>query len=368
MKFLFLSSLLFSASAFIAPRSPAFSSNCKDRYTSMFAADISEENADTATVSVDESASVAREELLELSKDLKSEFGVILIDSQAKDSFRKAVEKLESVAEPSTDLLSLVGDWTLLCSSSTSGTTEKFKIDTNKIPFFNEGPVRDIKNTLNDSVQVLQRIKFGEASNSIDSIDHVIDYKPPSQLSSFLKNIPDAIKDLDINPLKVSDTKIVLKHKAEIEGILPIMKIKLNLQAVVLNVAGESKNLEPNGEDVLGINIPFGELLNAGSFDTTFLDDSMRISRSKTGPVEQIRVFVKSENFSNTADVVDEKSLDDDDELDDDEIVDDDELADVNVDTAIDAEVLDVEIETKSSTSEDDDDEIIAEAPSDIEN
>jgi hypothetical protein len=255
----------------------------------------------------------------------------------------------------------LVGDWTLLCSSSSSAASEKIKIDTSKIPFLNQGPVKDIKNTLNDSVEVVQRIKFGEESNSIDKIDHIIEYKPPAQLSSFVNNLPDAIKDLDINPLKVSDTKVILKHRAEVEGVVPIIKTKLSLEAVVVNVAGESKNLEPNGEDVLGINIPFGELLNAGSFDTTFVDDSMRISRSKTGPVDQLRVFVKAMESSSDEETVEEKVVGGDD-LDDDEIVeddDDDELVEENEDAPVDAEIVDEE--------EDDDDEIVVEPPSDIE-
>jgi len=131
-------------------------------------------------------------------------------------------------------------------------------------------------------------------------------------------------------------------------------------------VAGESKNLEPTGEDVLGINIPFGEFLNAGSFDTTFVDDSMRISRSKVGPVDQIRVFVKTNDDGQVvaASVVDEVVDDDDDE--------DDELADDNeVDGAIDVVVVDLDEEkenTPKDDDDDDDDEIVAEAPSDIEN
>lgn len=351
MKLLFLSSLLFSATAFIAPRPPV-SSIAKRSDTSIFTADVS----DVETTSVEETVDVATEELLKLTMDLKDQYGVLLIDSNAKESFRKAVEKLESVAEAPTDSSGLVGDWTLVCSSSSTAASEKLKIDTKKIPFFNEGPVRDIQNTLNDSIEVVQSIKFGEASNSIDAIDHIVAYKPPNQLSSFLKNIPDAIKDLDINPLKVSDTKVVLKHKAEVEGVVPVIKTKLSLEAVVVNVAGVSQNLEPTGEDVLGINIPFGEFLNAGSFDTTFLNDSMRISRSKTGPVDQIRVFVKAEAKMSSDD---EEAVDEEDELDDDEIVDDeddDELADENEEGSIDAQIVD----------EDDDDEI--EPPSDIEN
>ena len=172
----------------------------------LFATDGSEETPTTTTaidVSVEASAAAARAELLELANDLKGQYGVLLIDSDAKESFRKAVEQLESVAEVPTDVLALVGEWTLVCSSSSSARAEKLKIDTSKIPFFNEGPVRDIKNTLNDSIEVLQTIKFGEASNSIDAIDHVIKYSPPNQLTSFLKNVPDAIKDLDINPVSM---------------------------------------------------------------------------------------------------------------------------------------------------------------------
>ena len=146
-----------------------------------------------------------------------------------------------------------------------------------------------------------------------------------------------------------------------------------------MNLAGESKNLEPTGADVLGINIPFGELLNAGSFETTFLDDSMRVSRSKTGPVDQLRVFVKAETkkkdtIATSSD--DEIDIDDDDEIvdDDDELAIDAEVIDDDDDDEIigDAAPSDVEIEQESPPSNEDnnnDDEIIGDAaPSDVEN
>ncbi|KAG7366351.1 plastid lipid-associated PAP/fibrillin family protein [Nitzschia inconspicua] len=351
MKFFFLavSTLLVTPSWSFQVRVPALNSKCSNRMSPsplLNPLTVAASDADITDVAMnlDMSVAIAKEELLELVEDLKATYGILLIDKKAQDSFKEAVEKLEEVSEPPTDTTLLTGNWTLLCSTTT--TKQGISgIDTSKLPFFNEGPLKDIRDTINQSLKVEQKIKAGEFSDGVDAIDHVIDYKPPNKLSNVLKsfpaNIPDAIKDLNINPLQVSESKVVLKHKAEIESVIPVIKTKLVLQSIVLNVAGKSQILDPSGADVLGVNIPFGEYLNAGSFDTTFLDDTVRISRSKVGPVDQIRVFIKSE----VADVL-TRSIDDD--------VDDDELAE-DVDTTVDAEF------------EDDDDDDIVESPSDVE-
>jgi hypothetical protein len=191
-------------------------------------------------INLDMSTAIAKEELLELVEELKATYGILLIDSKAQESFKAAVEKLEETAEPPTDTSLLTGDWTLLCSTTTTARGIS-GIDTSKLPFFNQGPLKDIRDTINQSLKVEQKIKAGEFSDGVDSIDHVIDYKPPNKLSAVLKslpsNIPDVIKDLNINPLQVSETKIVLKHKAEIESVIPVIKTKLVLNSIV----GEQK-------------------------------------------------------------------------------------------------------------------------------
>ena len=60
-----------------------------------------------------------------------------------------------------------------------------------------------------------------------------------------------------------------------------------------VNVAGTSRYLDPDGEDVFGLNNVLGDFLNVGYFDTPYVDADVRLSRT-SGPVsEQLRVFVR---------------------------------------------------------------------------
>lgn len=183
---------------------------------------------------VSDDVTMAKYEVLETARRLKSENGVLVIDSISQDELKQAVEALELLATPPTDVNALVGDWTLICSTasaSPSGPLENLP-DFPKLPFMKQGPVTMIRDLLNKSFQVQQSIKANEIGD-IDRIDHVLEYNPPNKLEEFLDNIPDALKKLNINPLQVSKSKVILVHKAELESVIPVIKTKLNLSSII---------------------------------------------------------------------------------------------------------------------------------------
>lgn len=188
--------------------------------------------------SIDVSVTLAKTELLETARELNEKFGCLLIDCNAQDELREAVEKLEAVTEPPSASAELIGNWTLLCSTASAslqnGPLDKINgIDTSKIPFFNEGPLKEIRDTLNKSLKVQQVIKAETIPGIIDRVDHVLQYAPPDTLAAFIDNIPDALKNLNINPLQVSQSKVILVHKAEVESISPVINTKLSLSSIV---------------------------------------------------------------------------------------------------------------------------------------
>jgi hypothetical protein len=146
----------------------------------------------------------------------------------------------------------------------------------------------------------------GAASTVVNRIDHVLEYAPPNRFTDFLDNVPSQFSQFNINPLDVSKSKLSLVHTASIstdKGGAP--KTKLALKSIVLNVAGKSTFLEADGKDLIGINLPWGEFTNTGEFVTTYMDDTLRVSRGRQGLFEQLRVFVRS-GTEVTAPVVDD--------------------------------------------------------------
>ena len=177
-------------------------------------------------------ATEAKQNLINVAERLKAKEGVLLVDSQSKSDLKKAVAELEAAADPPTqdDFDSkFKGDWMLLCSTATNADG----IDTSKIPFFNEGPLKSIRDYINRSLKVEQRIRSMTDSGTVDRIDHVLEYQPPDTLKELLDNLPDALTSLNINPLHVIQGNVTLIHKAQVESVTPVLRTKITLESIV---------------------------------------------------------------------------------------------------------------------------------------
>lgn len=258
-----------------------------------------------------ETVSASRDGLLSYVKELNERRGPFLAvspDGDELDKLKGMVAELEAVCEPPADaeVDTIVGDWKLLC---TTESMTKTVISRPRLPFLSflsseDGPLRRVR----ESVEVVQRIRKGNSDGkSFDRVDNVIEFTPLSSLADLLPS--SAYDSVNINPLEVTKSKVSLVHKAEVESVSPVLRTKLVLESIVLTVAGTSQFLEPDGADVLGLNLPFGDLFNFGSFDTTYVDDELRISRGKIGLVDKLRVFVRESPSFVEADVVPKQSV-----------------------------------------------------------
>jgi len=271
----------------------------------------------------------ARQELLDVCNRLKDECGTILIDKQSKDQLKKAVEALENLSEPPTlDTHAeedLVGPWTLLCTTSTT----RPGLDKSKLPpIFKEGPLQTIRDTIREAANrfiTVQQVIKGEGDETgwqVNRVDHVISYSPPKKLQELVDNLPEQLTSVDINPLDVSKSKLTLVHDAKVlkDDTSVALKTKLNLKSIVLNVAGTSTLLDPEGRDLVGINLPLSEFIaNSASnpfaeFETTYIDHDLRISRSRGNGIvdDQLRVFVRSKEGDQQAVALDDDDVEDD--------------------------------------------------------
>jgi uncharacterized protein YoxC len=223
-----------------------------------------------------------RDELLKTAKSLvdSSPSGLFLTLPNDVAEFTTGVARLEAIAPTTSDESEqlVLGDWSLLATSkslkigspSSSSSSADMKLKLPKLP-----------SKLQNGITVTQRIRSTSESDNIDRVDNVIEINNEEILPAFL------------NPLKIQNSKVVLIHKAKVEGFNPF-RTKISLQSIVLNIAGTSQNLDPAGADLLAVNIPsLTEWMNSGSFDTTYVDDKVRISRGTTGFFEETRVFLR---------------------------------------------------------------------------
>jgi hypothetical protein len=289
----------------------------------------------------DEVVRAARDDLVALSQTLTSSNGggsssKNVYVRRPSDAIRllKEIDRLEAIVASSNNNNDdnnnfqrrrrkkelLVGDWTLIATANVP--SSRFRGRTTKDNKMNDSRDRNRNSKgfgwFNDfqeapSIEVTQRIRstanekakadgdeYGSTTKTttameIDRVDNVIEISPPTtDENNILLRL--------LNPLSISKTKLVLIHNANIESVYPVLRTKIAWVSTVLNVAGGSSTttssssnqfFDANGQDLLGINNLFGEYLNVGSFDTPFVDERVRVSRSP-GPVfETVRVFVR---------------------------------------------------------------------------
>jgi hypothetical protein len=237
----------------------------------------------------------AKTYLLDVAERLKSQNGVFIVDPKAQDELQKAVQELEQQSQSmkSPGPKAYLGDWTLLCTVATP------KSNFPSIPVLPNNPIREsIAQASNQYVKVVQRIR-SDNNQTVNRVDHVIEYQPPDQIGNVLSaipNLPEAIAQFKLpNPLQVRKSKVVLCHEAQVSpSDSSLFSTKLTLKSVVLNVAGTSAMLDPQGADVWAANLPgVPDVLGRDTFETTYLDDTLRISRTQAGFIDQLRVFVR---------------------------------------------------------------------------
>ena len=238
-----------------------------------------------------------------------------------KIKLQNAINNLEGLVGSSSVIneKSLLGDWKLICTANLPTSDIRRRFDTSSsddskkkkkrspLSPFNKSnsKLTSLQKSLQNSIQVTQRIcNDGSTGGTgisgeydINRVDNVIEITPLNTLESVLPTdspLQNILGNLNINPLQVKKSKIVLVHRASIESVQPILRTKIALSSTILNVAGTSSFLEPNGSDILGINNILGEwTLQQGTFDTPYVDDDVRISRSSGAVFETLRVFVK---------------------------------------------------------------------------
>jgi len=262
----------------------------------------------------------SRDELVRIASSLVSDSptGLFLTLPSDRSKFMRAVARLEALAaipdSVETFESDCIGDWILLATSrkdplldpllsSISGAGSRGSAgsgDSYDSSSSTSTPlsIRKLDPKLRNSLCVIQRIRAtrsDDAPNTVDRIDNVIEFN-----NAKTKLLPEFL-----NPLQIDKSKLVLIHKARVESSSPVFRIRLALNSIVLNLAGQSRNLDPMGKDVLGLNVnlPFLNewMVNSGEFETTYVDQEVRVSRGTIGFLEETRVFVRQNGMFDTA-------------------------------------------------------------------
>jgi len=279
-----------------------------------------------------ESILQARNRLLALSTTLagNSPSGFTISRPSDKIKLQKAINDLEALASSNggggdREKEMLLGDWTLVATASLPSSDMRRRFDNNNNKYSNKKgekkgwfkkkqkrsglslfgsngkSLNPIQKSLSNSISVTQRIRNDGASDEsnngeINRVDNVVEFTPLNTLESIIPTespLFNLLGNVNVNPLQVKQSKVVLVHKAEVESVAPVLRTKIALTSTILNVAGTSQFFDPEGADVFGVNNILGEFINVGTFDTPFVDGDVRISRTSGPVLEQLRVFVR---------------------------------------------------------------------------
>jgi hypothetical protein len=288
----------FSSSSFTKPYITSTTGTCNSSARGSPLFDKKEGTIQKESPNIDQAA----ENVLSVAQDCfdNSATGVFLSIEDTKRC-EKAVAELEAVSSAlSADVVpsDLVGDWHVVCITSmvTAYPASFFSS-------FNMNP----HNIMQKAVKVVQRISkvennekddvaFDQVENLIEIAPRVIEEEIQAQLEKlpFGNFLPPAL----LNPLGVTSKKISLVHKASMSrsGDKSFLRTKVSPKCITLNLAGQNTQfLKPDGADVLGFNIPYplGDLLQSGTFDTTFVNGEIHVARCSIGGITALMVLAK---------------------------------------------------------------------------
>lgn len=240
--------LLFQSSSNVVSSKPqqlAFTSHSFHAASPLAASVVDELPSDT-TEDNPETLLSSRNRLVALSSTLSSNSatGRFVTRPADKIKLQRAINELESVSPPmgmkEKDLM--VGDWTLVATANVANSDVRRRFGgRNQSSWFGKGrsglslfgrdglSLDSLQKNLRKSIEVTQRIRDTEGNGEINRVDNVIEYTPFETLSEIIpKESPLAfLSEINVNPLKVTKSKVVLVHKAEVESVAPVLRTKI---------------------------------------------------------------------------------------------------------------------------------------------